>query len=252
MYRNACLVGLVLFLLITCLSGPARAESPAPLNVYSGAGLKKALQPIIDEFQAQEGIQIAPNYGPSGGLYAQITKGQPCDIFFSADWQFIEKLQKDGLLIEGKKFLTDFVAVIVSESGKEKIKSFEDLTRKDVVLCVADNRAPVGRYTENGLKSLGLMDKIQANGTIKTRPTTVNQVAIMVQEDQVDAGFTFKSVAAMYGLESDLVMTTEQTGEIVFGIGLIKGGNEALARRFMDYAFRRIDSFTRFGWKPYE
>ncbi|MDD5205623.1 MAG: molybdate ABC transporter substrate-binding protein [Desulfobacterales bacterium] len=222
------------------------------LNFYSGAGLKKAMDPIIEKYQKAQKVQISPNYGPSGGLYAQIVKGQPCDLYFSADWKFIDKLQQEGRLFEKKKFLTDAIVVIVSKSGRTKIRSFEDLKKKDVVLVVADPRAPVGGYTIKGLSSLGLWDTLQANKTVKAMPSTVNQVAIMVQKDEADAGFIFKSVAAMYGLEFVQTMGPDPTGEIVFGLGVIKGGNEKNAAHFMQFIVEHADEFTKYGWQVYE
>jgi len=225
---------------------------PQKLYLYAGAGLKKPMDVVIEKFKQIHGVEVVPNYGPSGGLYAQISKGQPCDIYYCADWMYIEKLEKDQLLLEKKKFLTDFVVLIVSKSGAAKITSLNDLTKEGMVLVVADPRAPIGGYTESGLKKLGLWDKIAAQGNVKARPSTVNQVAIMVQEDQVDAGLVFKSVATMYGLKPVQTMGPELTGEIVFGIGVIKGGNEALARKFMAFAREQVGEFTKYGWQAYE
>jgi molybdate transport system substrate-binding protein len=36
---------------------------------------------IIKSFQDETGATVAVNYGPSGGLYSQITQGQPCDLY---------------------------------------------------------------------------------------------------------------------------------------------------------------------------
>jgi molybdate transport system substrate-binding protein len=222
------------------------------LYLYAGAGLKKPMDVVIEKFKQVHGVEVVPNYGPSGGLYTQITKGQPCDIYFCADWRYIEKLEKDQMLFGSKKFLTDFVVLIVSKTGGAKITSFGDLAKDGTVLAVADTRAPVGGYTESGLKKLDVWDKIVAKGNIKARPSTVNQVAIMVQEDQVDGGFIFKSVATMYGLKVVQTMGPELTGEIVFGIGIIKGGNETLARKFMAFAREQVGEFTKYGWQAYE
>jgi molybdate transport system substrate-binding protein len=243
---------LALVLSFQATSGDGLCAEPQKLYLYAGAGMKKPMDVVIEKFKQVHGVEVVPNYGPSGGLYAQITKGQPCDIYYCADWMYIEKLEKDQLLLEKKKFLTDFVVVIVSKSGAAKITSFDDLSKEGVVLAVGDTRAPVGAYTENGLKKLGLWDKIMAQGNIKAMPTTVNQIAIMVQEDQVDAGFVFKSVASMYGLKYVQTMGPDLTGEIVFGIGIIKGGNEVLARKFMAFAREQVGEFTKYGWQAYE
>jgi molybdate transport system substrate-binding protein len=247
---HAAALALVLSFQVTPRDG--LCTEPQKLYLYAGAGMKKPMDVVIEKFKQVHGVEVVPNYGPSGGLYAQITKGQPCDIYYCADWMYIEKLEKDQLLIEKRKFLTDSIVVIVSKTGSAKITSFNDLTKEGVVLAVGDTRAPVGEYTENGLKKLGLWYKIVAQGNIKAMPSTVNQIAIMVQEDQVDAGFVFKSVATMYGLKPVQTMGPDLTGEIVFGMGIIKGGNEALARKFRAFARKQVGEFTKYGWQAYE
>jgi molybdate transport system substrate-binding protein len=234
---------------ILCCAGYAQAEEQ-PFHIYAGAGLKKALDPIVAKFQAP-GVKPLVNYGPSGGLYAQISQGQPCDIFFSADWRYVVKLEDQGQLVDGSKFITDEVVLVVSESGAAKVKSNADVKQPGVVLTVADPRAPVGHYAEQGLKNLGIWDEILAAGTLKARPTTVNQVAILIRGDEVDAGYIYRSVAKMYGLEPIDVLR-DVGGEIVFGVAIVKGGDIELARKFRALAKQNIGEFTRFGWRPYE
>ena len=234
---------------VLCCAGFVQADEQ-PFHIYAGAGLKKALDPIVAKFR-EPGVKPLVNYGPSGGLYAQIAQGQPCDIFFSADWRYIVKLEDEGRLVQSSKFITDEVVLVVSKTGAAKVKSNADVKKPGVVLTVADPRAPVGRYAEQGLKNLGLWDEIVAAGTLKARPTTVNQVAILVRSDEADAGYIFRSVAKMYGLEPIDVLT-DVGGEVVFGVGIVKGGEAELARKLLALAKQNIEEFTRFGWRPYE
>lgn len=245
---------LILFLtFLTVLStNEAICAEPVKLNLYVAAGLKKAMDVVVEKFTKENGVETYPNYGPSGGLYTQIIKGQPCDIYFSADWDLIEKIEQKKKLAQKKKFLKDFIVLVVSKTGENKVRSLNDLTKDGIVLSIADPRAPVGRYAEKGLQNSGLFDTIVAKGNIKAKPSTVNQLAILVQKDQVDAGLIFQSVANMYGLPPIDSMGTDLTGEIVFGIGVIKGGNEALANKFMEFAVQNVAEFVSYGWQPYE
>lgn len=220
------------------------------LNLFAAAGMKKSMDEVIAAFQQQSGATVHVNYGPSGGLFAQIQQDQPCDLYYSADWLYIEKVDEAGKLEEGQKFLKDSIVLVVSEGGKDKVKSMQDLTKPDVSLVIADKQAPVGVYSENALNSLGLMDRLGDN--IKARPSTVNQVAIMVKENQVDAGMVLNTVANGNGLEAVEVIDEEHTGEIVFGTAIIKGGSTELARAFRDFAAENMAIFEKYGWKAYE
>lgn len=239
----------IIIIMVLCAGCTSEKTS---LNLFAGAGLKKPMDVVIDHAGSEKGINVTPNYGPSGGLYIQIDQGQPCDIYYSADWLYIQKLIDAGKVAEAEKFLNEHVVMVVSKTGKEKgITTAADLTKKDMVVAVADPKAPVGAYSDNVLKSLGIYDTLNEMGNIRTRPSTVNQVALMVQNDEVDAGFIYSSTAKLYGLDVAESYSTEQSGEIIFGVAVIKGGNEAEAREFMKHAKENIAEFTQYGWEPY-
>lgn len=220
------------------------------LNLFVAAGMKKPMDETITAFQEKSGSIVHVNYGPSGGLFAQIGQGQPCDLYYSADWIYIDKVEQVGKLEKSLKFLKDNLVLVVSSGGAAKVKSMQDLTKPEVSLVIADAQAPVGVYSENSLRELGLIDKLGDN--IKARPSTVNQVAIMVKEDQVDAGLIYSSVAN--GNELDAVETIDEkySGEIIFGSAIIKDGNTKLAEAFMNFASKNVAIFEKYGWKAYE
>lgn len=233
--------------------GNKASDEPKKLNLFVCAGMKKPMDVVIEKFKQETGNEVIVNYGPSGGLYAQIKEGQPCDLYYSADYLYIEKLQnEDQKLAEGKKFMKDNVVLVVSKQGKEKVKSVNDLVKKGVVLAVADPKAPIGVYSENALKKMGLWDQINASGNLKARPSTVNQIAIMVKNDEVDAGLIFSSVANGNGLEPVEVLSDTLTGEIIFSAGIIKGGNTKLADDFYNTSVKYAEEFTKYGWRVYE
>lgn len=236
-------------LLITSGCGQQRV---AELNLYAAAGLKQPMDEVIAIFEKETGVKVIPNYAASGQLYTQIKEGQPCDLYFSADWMYIEKLREEGKVAADQKFLQDNLVLIVSQSARSRVKTVQDLVKPGVTVGVCDPNAPVGVYAERALKKLGLWDQLNTSGNLKARPSTVNQLAIMVQKDQLDAGLIFSSVAKAFGLEPVQVIPQEYTGEIVFGVAIIKGGKEELARKFLDAANQHIDAFTKLGWRPYQ
>lgn len=219
-------------------------------DMYVAAGLKKPMDVIAAEFQKETGDTININYSSSGSLFSQIEQGQPCDLFFTADWLYVEKLEELGLVDSSTKFLTDNVAMVVSENAKDKISSIADLAEADVTVAVCDPSAPVGAYTEEGLKNIGIWDEM--SDKIVSRPSTVNQAAIMVKEDEVDAAFIFTSVARANGLEPVDIIDQEYTGEIIFATVAVKGGRTELAEEFVKFANEHVDEFVKYGWKAYE
>lgn len=256
------LLTIMLLATMTAVAGCEKETAPEPvepekvtfegqtLNLYVAAGMKKAMDQVIESFQEETRATVAVNYGPSGGLYAQIEQGQPCDLYYSADWLYIEKLQDADKVEDGKMFLKDNLVLIVSETGKSKVSKMQDLSNEGVTMVIADPQAPVGVYSENGLKNLGLWDAVHSN--IKAMPSTVNQVAIMVKEDQVDAGLVYSSVANGNEMEPVEVIDDQYTGEIVFGSAVMKGGQIELAQAFAQHARENVQFFEAYGWKAYE
>lgn len=250
-HRLIGIMGLVLIIGFLLLTAGCTSEQKS-LNVYVAAGLKKPMDVVIANYANATGITVIPNYGPSGGLYTQISQGQPCDLYYSADYALIEKLEKEGKVAESEKFMKEFVVMTVSKTGKEKgLTKATDLTRGNIVVAVADPSAPAGVYAENVLKNLKLWDTLNSMGNIKTRPSTVNQVALMVESDEVDAGFMYSSTAVLYKLDTVEKYGYDLSEEIIFGDAIIKGGNEAGAKAFRDYVRQNSGEFTRYGWEIY-
>jgi len=220
------------------------------LNLYVAAGLKKPMDQVIDLFQKETGATVVVNYNSSGALWAQINQGQPCDLYYSADWLYIEKAQQAGKVEKDLKFLNDKIALAVSATGAAKVTSISDLAKPGVTFVIADASAPAGVYAKNSLVNLGLWDKITNN--LKAMPSTVNQVAIMVKEDQVDAGLLYSSTANGNQLKTVEVIDTKYSGEIIFGAATMKGNKTQLAQAFMDFASKNVNLFEQYGWVKYE
>lgn len=220
------------------------------LNLYVAAGLKKPMDQIIQSFQQETGAVVAVNYGPSGGLYAQIKQDQPCDLYYSADWLYIEKVEQDGKAAKSRKFLKDNLVLVVSATGQKKIAGLDDLQKSGISFVVADQSAPVGVYSKNSLINLKLWDKVKSN--IKAMPSTVNQVAILVKEDQADAGLVYSSVANGNQLKYVAVIDEKYSGEIVFGSVIIKGSQNDISTAFEEHALKNVKTFEKYGWKSYE
>lgn len=240
---------------------PQPASSPQPeaekisfsgqtLNLYVAAGMKKPMDVIIKSFQEETEATVAVNYGPSGGLFAQIEQTQPCDLYYSADWLYIEKLEEAQKTEKSSKFLNDNIVLVVSETGNTKVTKMEDLGNPGVTVVIADPQAPAGIYAKNSIENLGLWEKVSPN--IKAMPSTVNQVAIMIKEDQLDAGLIYSSVANGNELKIAEIIDEEYSGEIIFGTAIIKGGQTDLAAAFADHAVKNIAEFEKYGWKAYE
>ena len=82
------------------LTGPARAEE---VVVFAAASLKTALDAVAAEFQASTGHKVTISYAGSNQLAKQIIEGAPADIFLSAAVNWMEAVEKEGLVAAGQR-----------------------------------------------------------------------------------------------------------------------------------------------------
>jgi ABC-type molybdate transport system substrate-binding protein len=73
------------------IPGPALGE-PAELKLYAAGSLRAVMTDIARDFTAAGGPPVTLTFGPSGLLRERIEKGEPVDVFASADVSSPQKL----------------------------------------------------------------------------------------------------------------------------------------------------------------
>src|SRR4051794_34191124 len=79
-----------------CGGGP-RTPHPATARVAAAADLKFAFDELSAEFKSENpGLSLEVTFGASGNFFAQLTEGEPFDIFLSANKEYPKKLVEQG------------------------------------------------------------------------------------------------------------------------------------------------------------
>lgn len=165
------------------LSVTAAVPSTASaLNVYAATSLKEVL-PSIDK---------RPKYNTAGSdvLDKQIRAGAPADVFASANLDIPTKLWKAGKCTKPVVFATNVLVLITPKSNPGGITSVYSLTRgkkKKVVMGTAT--VPVGIYTRQTLKKLGIYSKTLSHNTVSTASNVGNVKTAVI--GGADAGFVY-------------------------------------------------------------
>src|SRR5215470_7737999 len=74
---------------VSLVSLPATAAAEGRVAVAAAADLKFALDEIVQAFaKKRPDITVAVTYWSSGNFYAQLSRGGPFDVFFSADVEY--------------------------------------------------------------------------------------------------------------------------------------------------------------------
>jgi molybdate transport system substrate-binding protein len=137
--------------------------------------------------------RIAPDaaysFGSSNSLAEQIRRGAPFDVYFSASPLYTQALHQEGRLRKPVAFATNSLVVIVPRSNPARIKTIFDLAKRPKLkLVVAGPKVPIGLYTREVLKRLGLLKVLKR--TVSLEPD-VKGVVGKVALGQADAGFVY-------------------------------------------------------------
>jgi molybdate transport system substrate-binding protein len=154
------------------------------ITVYAAASLTDVF-PQIDS---------GPKYsfGASSALAAQITQGAPADVFASANTTIPDQLFAKGLVQKPVVFTRNRLVLVVPTSNPTGIHSVYDLKKSGVKLVIAASAVPVGSYTLQVLKQMGLTS-VLAN--VVSRESDVRSVLSKVALGEADAGFVYSTDA---------------------------------------------------------
>ena len=182
--------------LVAGLFGTAMAGE---LTVSAAASLTNAFKDIAQSYEAQHpGTKVLLNFGGSGALLQQMSKGAPVDVFASADQETMDKAQKEGLVhaADRKDFARNKLVLIVPMDAKNVPAKLDDLTHAGYARIAIANPAsvPVGRYSQTALEAAQLWTALQAQA-VNTQ--NVRQSLDYVARGEVDAGFVYATDAAL-------------------------------------------------------
>ena len=169
------------------LAAPAsdRAATARPI-VLAAASLTEVLPRIEPE--------ASYSFGSSNSLAEQIRRGAPFDVYLSASPIYTQALNREGLARKPVAFATNSLVVIVPRSNPAKIKTIFDLAKRPKLrLVVAGPKVPIGLYTREVLKRLGLLKVLKK--TVSLEPD-VKGIVGKVALGQADAGFVYRTDVA--------------------------------------------------------
>lgn len=144
---------------------PVRAED---VVVFAAASLKTALDEVAQRFTADTGYRVTAVYAGSNILAAQIIQGAPADLFLSADPEWMDQVERNGLALVRADLVGNRLALIAHGAGAVAVSlsPATDLPRLldggKLAMALVD-AVPAGRYGKAALESLGLWNGVEAD-----------------------------------------------------------------------------------------
>ena len=174
------------------------ADKPA-IVVFGAASLTNALQDLGDAFTKQTSIPVKFSFAASSALARQIESGAPADVFFSADVDWMDYLQKRNLIQAASRrdvLGNRLVLIAPSDSALQlKIKPHFPLATAlgNKRMATGDPDAvPAGRYAREALTSLGVWNEV-ADRII--RADSVRSALAFVDRGEAPLGITYETDA---------------------------------------------------------
>ena len=154
------------FAALMLLLAPAGAFA-ADVTVFGAASLADALNQIAKNYQQSSGKSVAVSLAASSALAQQIEKSGGADIFISADEDWMDYLDKKGLINQASRInlLGNRLVLVESRDANTAvtIAPHFDLAAalKGGKLAIADPASvPAGKYGKAALTALGAWDGV--------------------------------------------------------------------------------------------
>jgi molybdate transport system substrate-binding protein len=207
--------------LLTAASAGARDLATPRLNIYAAASLTEVLQQI-DSKQAY-------NLGGSNRLAVQIRQGAPADVFASASPDFTQALFRARLVERPQTFASNRLVLAVPKSNPAGLHSVFDLKRKDVKLVIGSARVPIGSYTRQVLRRLGLTSVL---GKVVSEEPDVKSVVGKLALGEADAGFVYRTdVKAVAGRVTAIAIPARSQPKVRYEVAVLRASKHKTAAR---------------------
>ncbi len=164
----------VFIMLLTVLFGSSCAQrfasndgetNPKKLYVAAAADLAPAFEEIGRGFEQAIGIEVVYSFGSTGTLAKQIENGAPMDLFAAANIEYVDDLERKGLIIPDTKALyaRGRITIWTKADSKLRIEKLEDLADAQVekVGIANPEHAPYGMAAREALQSVGIWDAVK-------------------------------------------------------------------------------------------
>jgi molybdate transport system substrate-binding protein len=218
-----------------CLPVPALADR---VVVFAAASLKTGLDQVAAEFQAATGHEVVISYAGSNALAKQIIEGAPADIFISAAVNWMDEVEKAGLVVPGTRADILGNRLVLIATGKDAAP-VEIGPETDLVGLLAGGRlsmamvdaVPAGQYGKAALEHLGLWSSV--TGAV-AQSENVRAALALVASGEAPYGIVYASDA----VADDNVTVVATFPEIshppiVYPAALLAGAVDAADRAFL-------------------
>jgi molybdate transport system substrate-binding protein len=214
------------------------AAAAQQITVSAAASLTDAFKELGPRFEAaRPGATVRFNFAASGVLLQQISQGAPVDVFASADQETMARAADQKLVDTDtrKNFASNSLVLIEPARDGVDIKRLQDLSGAAVKKIAIGKVAtvPVGRYTKQALDAANLWTTLEPKFV---QADSVRQVLDYVGRGEVEAGFVYRTDAAVMADKVKIVLSPEGHTPVSYPVAVVaESKQKAVARDFVTF-----------------
>ncbi|MFT4546129.1 MAG: molybdate transport system substrate-binding protein [Verrucomicrobiales bacterium] len=228
------------------VTGDAWAERP-DLVLFSGGVNRPAVEDLVKEFAAREGVDVTTVFNGCGVLCAQMqAMNVPPDAYYACDICFVppvaEQFPEVVILTETR------IGIAKRKNLSQEISTLMDLARPGIKVGICNQKqSTLGYMTAGMLKQSGLAEAVRKNVVVEvpTADLLINQL----RTNALDAAIVYEVNALLVDEHLDFV-AIRHPGAIAlqpFGVN-VGSPREQLARRLEDFFRANPEAFVKAGF----
>ncbi|MBR4401246.1 MAG: molybdate ABC transporter substrate-binding protein [Synergistes sp.] len=251
MKKRLSFIALICALILAAVPAFAATE----LYVFAAASMTESMNQIAEMYKKVDpNVKIVYNFDSSGTLKTQIEQGADCDIFISAGQKQMNAINDKFVMPNTRFDIVSNKVVLIIPKGQNptKIRSFGDVaTDKVKLIALGNSDVPVGQYSEEIFKNMGIWDKLKAENKI-TYASNVKEVLAQTAAAAVNCGVVYSTDAATSDAVEVISYAPKNTHKpIIYPAAIMKNTkHKAEAEAFVNYLKSAPCSavFTKIGF----
>ena len=243
---------------ISCDRKEEKKTAPKELLLYCGAGIRPPVDELIEVFEREYGIKIAPDYAGSEVLLSKIKLVRRGDLYMPGDKHYIEQAAQADMILFKKSVCYWVPTILVQEGNPKEIHGLGDLLKPGIKLGLGDSDAcAIGRISKQILEKNDIAwEDLQKNLVFQS--LTVNELGMQIQAKAIDAVIVWDAMARYYSDHGDEIpIPVEKNVISTVDIGVLKfSKHQEIAREFVEFitseAGKKIFQKHNYSTKPPE
>ncbi|MCB9882303.1 MAG: molybdate ABC transporter substrate-binding protein [Planctomycetes bacterium] len=225
-------------------------ETQTTLRLYCAAGLKNPVLDVVADYEREYSVRVEVDHGGSGALLSRIEVARRGDLYLAGDETYVETAIARGLARERFDVATLTPVLAVRAGNPKAIHALADLSRADVRVGLADDRAAaVGRCATELLERAGLGDRVHPIVSTGTVPELANALVL----DAIDVAIVWDATVAAYDALQAIAIPVEPADVRAVTLSVLTSSEDPRAAlQFARYLTARDRGARRFEERGFQ